>query len=120
MIQRKIENGPSKLALMLGFFDKIHDDAKRVKDDRRPVEFKVEAFSKGRKISKPHKFDVVINELQWADGSGESWNFQGYIYLETFLNLLDQQMLDESCHSAVVRGHYNTASRKGSIRINPY
>jgi hypothetical protein len=111
MIQRKIENGPSKMSLMFGFFDKLDNR-------RRTLEFSVEAISEGHQNLGPHRLDIVINELQWEDGSGENWNFNGYVAGHTF-NFLDKELMGEVLSPRVIKvnGFYSTATRKGHIKI---
>lgn len=92
MTHYTIVNGPSKWDLHLAFFDKIGNN-------RRPVTFTMkEGGPAGCWVGK-----VVINALEWEDGSGESWVFKGYT---TFLSVKNS-----------VRGHFITSERKGWIEF---
>lgn len=61
--------GPSKFALSTAFFDRLNGH-------RRPVEFTVAMKAKE---GLPFQVSIVINMIQWEDGSGESWSFRGYV-----------------------------------------
>jgi hypothetical protein len=110
MIQRKIKNGPSKWSLILGFSDKIEGK-------RRSVRFMVDASNCPKGLE--HEVNVVINQLEWEDGSGESWNFSGYIssHASRVSRLGDREFIISDGDK--VFGCYNTESRKGTININP-
>jgi hypothetical protein len=100
MAHYKIKKGPSKLELMIGFFHKF-------KLERNPVEFGV-SLHEENKFTIP--IDVVVNKLEWEDGSGESWNFDGYALFYT----------DASGNKptrAKVSGHFRTGSRIGWLEI---
>jgi len=64
----KILNGPSKWSLSVAFFDLVNGK-------RRPVTFTVSGPDFN---ADEQEFEVVINSIQWEDGSGESWIFSGH------------------------------------------
>lgn len=92
MTRYTIVNGPSKWDLMLAFFDKLGNR-------RRSVIFTMKEGGPADSWTG----EVVVNNLEWEDGSSESWNFKGYA---TFLGVKNG-----------VRGYFGTMSRKGWIEF---
>ncbi len=88
-LQVTIVDGPSKWDLMVSLF---HGDLGR----RHHVRFHTlqSTFC-----------DVVIDELQREDGSGERWNFKGRV--------LDSELLPK----APVSGFFSTRSRQGHFFV---
>lgn len=81
-----VVGGPSKFDLMLSLFDGN-------KDPRRAVEFQLEG-ARG-------PITAAITMVQQEDGSGESWNFRGWLanYRRNF----------------GIQGYYSSKSRKGHL-----
>lgn len=67
MTRNGIVGGPSKYDLSVAFFDVI-------KGRRRSVTFKVG----GPDFPTVTEIPIVINSIEWEDGSGNSWNLKGY------------------------------------------
>jgi len=88
-VKYSIVDAPSKWSLSLAFFD--HDG-----DKRRYAFFKIKD-----PLKETVDVRVLINQLQWEDGSGESWNFEGYARIEG--------------KSFNVRGWFRTTDRKGYL-----
>ncbi len=99
-----IQSGPSKFDLMLSLMD--------VPSHRRAVQFRgnVEGDlvndydTRGAYKS---VLDVFIDMLEREDGSGESWNFAGYMIATS---VRGEQHLR-------VKGYYSTQSRGGVLEI---
>lgn len=99
MIQHKIIGAPSKWTLSVNFFDKV--DGKR-----RPVTFTIEWPSSHAN----YPVSVIIDLIQWEDGSGESWCFEGYVQ-DTFGKMEGISKNDK------VQGWFRTSDRKGWIKV---
>jgi hypothetical protein len=93
--ENKIVNGPSKFDLCFAFFSMGNPG------ERRPIDLTVNH----PEISTPVKVKVIVNSLEWEDGSGESWNFTGYAFHSPYFQ------------DKVVRGYFNTRKRKGWIEV---
>ncbi|MFA7252791.1 MAG: hypothetical protein WC027_02955 [Candidatus Paceibacterota bacterium] len=88
----KIVKAPSKWELSVAFFDGNSSN-------RRTVNFTItgDGFpAAGREAS------VVINQLSWEDGSGESWCFEGYT-----------KQAVPGFKSHLVKGWFRTSNRLG-------
>ncbi len=103
MTRYQILNAPSKWTLSVSFFDKA-DPAKI--GGRRPVTFEI----KGSLCPKGARIEVVINQLSWEDGSGESWLFEGYA-----LTGMDGAKMRRQ---PKVKGWFATTDRKGWIDLD--
>lgn len=101
MTQYKIINAPSKLDVIVAFFDKPNNGT-----GRRSVFFTTEdsVDLKGNQ-----QIEVVINEISWEDGSGESWCFEGYC--KTDVGQPQNWIVK-------VKGWFRTSDRKGWIDID--
>ena len=89
----KITGSPSKYELSVAFFDFLPGN------HRRPVKFKVENI-----MTTDHtEIEVVINSIQWEDGSANSWAFEGYV-----INPPEGFPKD-------VKGWFRTTNRQGYI-----
>lgn len=88
-----VVGGPSKFDLMLSLFDGN-------KDPRRTVEFQLEGARR--------PITVGITMVQQEDGSGESWNFRGWVSGDDPTN----SMFALNLH---VDGYFSTRGRKGYI-----
>lgn len=64
-----ITDGPSKFDLMLAFFDKPKGQHRR----------RVTITVYGPDFIHTEEVELVINSLQWEDGSGDNFNFTGYL-----------------------------------------
>jgi hypothetical protein len=94
--QYSITAGPSKWDLMLCLFDYIHHNA----------EFTIHAPENGKGLQEV-RVVVFITSLEREDGSGESWNYEGYLVKMdgSPVNLQDRN----------VKGCYSTQRRSGHI-----
>jgi hypothetical protein len=94
-----ITAGPSKLDLMFAFFDK--PDVKKF-GGRRSLSFTIQ---NPNRLINPMTVEIVINSLEWEDGSGESWNFKG-------------RCLNEGGHECShLKGYFKTTDRQGWLEI---
>jgi hypothetical protein len=91
---------------MIAFFDEPNS---KLFGGRRSVSFTIEGRSC---LGIRHRIEVVINQISWEDGSGESWTFTGYCTTD----------VGQPSNEAVdVNGWFRTSDRKGWIDINaPY
>ncbi len=87
-----ISGGPSKFDLMLSLLD-----GSNAAGTRRRVSFMVDDIG---------EIEVVVNRLSREDGSGESWNFEGFA-----------QTFGPSYSYDKVEGYFSTRSRRGTIRL---
>jgi len=92
----KIVDGPSKWDLMLALFDS--------RGGSRFVEMRTTRGS-SKNVTRRH---LVIHTLQQEDGSGNNWNFEGY--------LVDEEPLNR--YAAQISGFYSIHKRKGSLKIH--
>jgi len=99
MTRYQILNAPSKWTLSVAFFGKI-------KDERVPLTFEIV----GQLCPQGTFIEIVINSLQWEDGSSESWNFEGYALTGMGGGRLKIQ--------SKVKGWYRTTNRKGWIDLD--
>ena len=83
-----IKMGPCKMDLMLALFDSPVFPANR----RRSVEFT---------IANGEKIEVFVSSVQQEDGSGESWNIEGF-HGKSFKK---------------ISGYYSTQRRSGTLTI---
>jgi hypothetical protein len=90
--QFRVVGGPNKFDLMEALF--CGDMT-----TRHLVNFAVE----GQK----EPIAVLINSVEREDGSGESWNLQGYVSRH-----------DKTFGGRVGKMHFSTQTRRGSMRIN--
>jgi len=104
MTRNSIINAPSKFDLCFAFFDR--PDPEQYPDSRRPVTFTIEGPSC---LFTWRKIEVVINNITWEDGSGESWNFEGYC---------KTNVGQPKNRTAKVKGWFQTSDRKGWIDID--
>jgi len=88
-----VTGGPGKFDLMLSLFDGN-------KDPRRTVKFQLEG-ARG-------PVTVAITMVQQEDGSGESWNFQGWVSSDDPTD----SMFAFNLH---VNGYFETRGRKGYL-----
>ncbi|MFA6432712.1 MAG: hypothetical protein WCV82_02745 [Candidatus Paceibacterota bacterium] len=100
MTQYKIVNGPSKHDLDIAFINRINGK-------RLPVEFWVEGLYSTNPNERTNVC-AVINSLSWEDGSGESWNFEGYVTCH------DKEVM----YPGKIKGQYWTSSREGIMTIS--
>ena len=100
MAQNNIVNAPSKWSLSVAFFDKIGPS-------RRSVEFIV----KGPNFPREQRVEVIIDKLEWEDGSGESWCFGGNMTTSTIAGL-------QAGSSYKGHGWFRTSNRLGWIEID--
>ena len=99
MTRYLIKKGPSKYTLSVCFFDKVNGQ-------RRPMQFEITGpgYEKsGIQIM------VVINQIQWEDGSGDSWYFEGYSEIDVLGN-------PKPTHTKV-KGWFRTTDRGGQMGI---
>jgi len=80
MASFKLIGGPGKWDLMLALFDNTLEKPRSVqfkatKGSCEPGEMKKLDIEK----SKHYEFKCIINSISREDGSGESWNIDGYI-----------------------------------------
>ena len=88
----EIVNGPSKWDLMLGLFDGNSSS-------RRSVVFSaVNLFNNIEEVA------VFVNFLAREDGSGEKWNFAGF-------------MIDAAWKAVAVKGYFSTQHRRGTMTV---
>jgi len=98
--QFRIIGGPSKADLMMAFFFKESNG------DRRSVVFRL-SFPPvtSNRIRFLEELDVIVDDLQWEDGSGESWNWKGHVCGS------GQKVL-----SPEVESYFSTRTRQGWLR----
>jgi hypothetical protein len=101
MTQCKIIAAPSKFDLSVAFFDGKYPN-------RRSVKFTIKIPN----IHKEYEVNVVINQLAWEDGSGDSWCFEGHISSSTCGYSPDFK------RGVSAKGWFKTTTRNGSITIN--
>ncbi len=92
----KIENGPSKFDLMLALFDNTTQEP-------RPVIFKLEG---GDNLSNQ---SFIINGLERESGSGEDWNFSGFVWLDRIRRISEK--------TKGVHGYFSTQTRQGWVEM---
>ena len=83
-----IVKGPGKFDLMVALFDNTFSSP-------RLVTFTVD--SAGREV----ELEIVVNSVEREDGSGESWNFRGYLQTKQ--------------GDVAVQGYYSTKKRTGTM-----
>ncbi|MDO8601658.1 MAG: hypothetical protein Q7R62_00795 [bacterium] len=88
-----IVNGPSKFDLMVALFY-----GSGLEKTRPEVTFEIGAGGETRRVS------CIINSISREDGSGESWNIQGYTPHE-------EPWMD-------FRAYFTTSVRQGHIRFS--
>ena len=84
-----IRKGPSKFDLAVSFFSFLAGS----NDNRISVRFEDEDGN---------KMFVTLNQISWADSSGENWDFQGTCWRDRLL---------------VFAGQYNTETKKGQLNF---
>lgn len=88
----RVVGGPNKFDLMAALFYGNMDT-------RHLVDFKVD----GQK----EPITVIISSVEREDGSGESWNLQGYV-----------ARTHKTLRGNVVKMYFSTQTRRGNMRIN--
>lgn len=94
-IRATISKGPSKFDLMVSLFEGNPTPRHRVTFTVSPQNTIETRFARDLRVS--------ITCIEQEDGSGESWNFKGYV------------QKDELSPSKIVDGYYSSATRKGYI-----
>ena len=94
-----IVKGPSKFDLMMSFFDIFEGK-------RRPVIIGIEAPDRVPSLA---HLTLVINSLQWEDGSGENWNYEGFV-----------KSSERPDGLRYARGYYSTQRRFGYIELSEH
>ncbi len=107
--QNKIIKAPSKWDLHLAFFDLIPERSAS-QETRRTARFDVRGpdfvpFPTDIWPGETYRVDLVIDMLEWEDGSGNSWNFKGHVKMINFVH--------EEWN--VVQGRFSTTNRTGWI-----
>lgn len=88
----RVLNGPSKFDLMLSLFDGNQHP-------RRTVSFQIEGFKK--------EVTVAITSVQQEDGSGESWNWEGFLRFAPETKAIR------------TKGYFSTKHRTGYFKFEP-
>jgi hypothetical protein len=105
MTQCIITAAPSKFDLCFAFFGGKYPH-------RLPVRFTIKIPN----LHEEEKIDVIINQLTWEDGSGESWCFEGYV---TCQEHIPSSLPEFKARSFVVhvKGYFKTTDRKGWVEL---
>jgi len=98
--QYRIVGGPSKFDLMIAFF------ARELDGGRRSVTFSLSFPRVIDDLRWLEDVEVILNDLQWEDGSGESWNWKGYTL-----------GAKQRGWGPDVEGHFSTHTRLGWLRV---